>query len=495
MKQFLSLTLFVILFCTGMLAQRNITIKGTIENGKGKLVQLYRYTDKISRLELLVDTCTIGDNQKFELHCYANYPMLVYLQIENYSQSFYVEPGRVYNTYIGDFDWDINEKQNVFLDPVTLPLEFINIPEDDINLLIDSLDRVVNRYIVAHRAAFDQRFRPQAKYFDSLMIEVNKRCPDIEGKDFFNRYKRYSLAEMKLNMRLDTRKRIFETYIQNQPILCYDENYMSLFTALYANSISKGSKYIDVYRLAHWIYNLDLATFSDSLGMDPLLRHEQIRELAALQALKEAYYNFHYYDNEMVIKMVKEIGSRTKFAEHRNLANKIVQSFHAATEKETYKNFTLPNVDKNPISLDTFAGMWTYIAFVRVEDPNCLGELETMAHFLDTVYRSSDSIEFLTIVCDREFQKMFHFLKNSKHGDKYDWGWLHFDGHYDLLQQFGICSYPSFVLLDPQGRPHYNVTPSPSSGIFLNPPWTTRPQSQPRRSKLLQHLQRQSQSK
>ena len=77
---------------------------------------------------------------------------------------------------------------------------------------------------------------------------------------------------------------------------------MALFTALYANCISKGTKDIPVYRLAQWVYNLDLDTYIDSIGIDPLLRHEQVRELAALQALHESYYNFKYYDPSMVVK-------------------------------------------------------------------------------------------------------------------------------------------------------------------------------------------------
>ena len=487
MRRFFAYIIILLLASNTVEAQRNITIKGTLGDGQGKRVELYRYSDKISRQEVLLDTARVGADLKFELHCYANYPMLVFVQVENYSQSFYVEPGRVYNTVVEDFDWYQDEQKNVFLDPVALPLQFLDLPEDDINLLIDSLDRTVMAYVEAHRGAFDLRYRPQRQFFDSLLLHVEKRCPDVENRDFFNRYKRFSLAEMRLNMRLVSRKSLFETYIQGQPVLCHDENYMSLFTALYANSISKGTKAIPQQRLAHWVENLDWETYIDSLGMDPLLRHEQVRELAALQALTESYYDFRHYNDTMVIKMVEKIARRTKFAEHKTIAANILASFHRWEEGTEMKSFYLPDVQKNMVPLDTFAGHWVYVAFVRADDPNCLGELETMAHFLDTVYRSNDSIEFLTIVCDRDFQKMYHFLRNSKDEDRYDWTWLHFNGQYEMLGQFGVCSYPHFVLLDPTGRLYYDITPAPSTGFLLTPPWSVRPQEKPRKSFLQQY--------
>ena len=308
MKRIVAFAAVLLFLCNIAVAQKNITIKGTTENATGKTIKLYRYSDKISCFEVLIDKADIDESQRFELQCYANYPMLVFLQIDNYTQSFYVEPAREYSINIPRFDWNRDEREVGFSSEMALPVEFLNLPNNDINILINRFDAAVARYLESHRGQFDYRYHPQKRYFDSLEVYVNKVCPDVEGRDFFNRYKVYQLAELKLNMKFDSRRNIFRHYIQGQPVLVYDENYMSLFVALYSNAISKGTKDISVYRLAHWVYNMDLSTFIDSIGVDPLLRHEQVRELAALLALKEAYYNFRYYDSESVVKMVERIG-------------------------------------------------------------------------------------------------------------------------------------------------------------------------------------------
>ena len=66
---------------------------------------------------------------------------------------------------------------------------------------------------------------------------------------------------------------------------------------------------------------------------------------------------------------------------------------------------------------------------------------------------------------------MFHLLKNSRKGARYNWTWLHFDGNYRLLERYGVVSYPTFMLLDPQGQLYYDYTPAPASGILLHGPW------------------------
>lgn len=470
MKRIAIIVILVLSMCHHAVAQKNITISGTTANAVGKTIELYNYSDKISQTEVLLDRVTIDEDQNFELKCFARYPMLVFLQIDNYSQSFYVEPGSDYKVHIGQFDWNVDETKNVYLDPVTLPVEFLNVPANDINLQINRLDKVIDDYITAHQFYFDQRFKPNRKYFDSLMVVVNKKCPDTDN-EFFNRYKKYHLAELQLNMKFASRRSIFNQYIKGQPVLSYDENYMSLFTNLYSYAISKGTKDINVYRLAHWVYNLDYTTYMDSIGIDPMLRHEQVRELAALLALKESYYNFRYYDSKMVVKMIERIAQKTKFEDHKPIAHNIIKGFHKQEAGTKVQSFRLPNVDKDMISLNDFKGMWTYVAFVRVGDPNSEAELEIMAHFKDSIYAHNDNVNFVTIDCNREFQKMYHFLKNTKHGNRYNWIWLHFNNEFDLLRQYGICSYPWFVLIGPDGRQYYDITPAPSAGFLLSPPW------------------------
>ena len=473
---------FIILlaFAGSMLqAQTNITIRGEVVDGAGKEVYLYRYTDMLTRTEMEVDHTTVGSNRVFELHAFANYPTMMVLQIENYSQSFFVEPGREYEVYVPRFDWNIDEKKNIFLSPEVLPLEFVNMPADELNGLISNFEAVVADYIDNHRVYFDGRFRPQKRYFDSLEIEVRKKAPDTRN-EFYNRYKRYQLASMKYSFHFDTRRNMANRFVKGQPILYYDDNYMSFFFTLFANSVSKGTTKIPVWRMGQWVNDLKLDLYLDSIGTDTLLHNEQVRELVALEALQESYYLNRYYESDKVLQMIDLLGSRTKFPEHKTLARQLAASLRQQEQGVEMPSFTLPDVDKNMVSLDSMKGKWVYITFVRVGDKNCISELETMAHFKDSVYSRNKNVEFVTICCDREFQTMYNFLKNSKRGRKYNWTWLHFNGNYRLLERYQVVSYPHFILINPDGQLQYTITPAPATGFLMHGPWQTKQEQEER---------------
>lgn len=467
----------LVLLAGAAMAQTNVTIHGEVVDGAGREVRLYRYTDMLTLTEELVDKAVIGGNHHFELKGYANYPTLMMLEIENYSQSFFVEPGREYEVYVPRFDWNVDEKKNVFLDPEVLPLEFVNMPPDELNGMVSNFESVVAQYLSDYRVYFDARFRPQKRYFDSLELEVARKAPDTQN-DFFNRYKRYQLASLKYSLHFESRRNMVGLHIKDQPILYYDDNYMSFFTTLFADAVSKGTAKIPVWQLAAWVNDLKAAVYLDSLGTDTLLRNEQVRELVALIGLQEAFYQTHYYDPAKVVDMVGLIGNRSKFKEHKVLAQRIIDKFMRQTGHAEVPVFELPDVNKNAVSLDRMRGKWVYMAFVRLGDPNCIAELETMAHFKDSIYGKSKNVEFVTVCCDREFQKMYHFLKNSKKGSRYDWTWLHFNGDYRLLEHYQVVSYPHFILVNPDGKMQYSVTPPPASGFLLNGPWMPKPKEE-----------------
>ena len=450
--------------------QTNVTIVGTSANAAGKRMLLYGYSDMLSMDEVLLDEATVDSSGRFELRCFANYPRLVYVEVECYSQSFYVEPGRNYEVWLPEFDWTVDERRNVYLDPEPLPLEFLHLPGDELNLRIGRYEALVDSIVSAERVFFDPRYKPNRRYMDTLQRTVRAAVGPL-GDDFFGRYVDYTLAEMALNMRFVRRDKLIGKYIAEQPVRYYDEQYMRLFLALYAGSISHGTRRIGQDRLVAWVDEGDLTRYSDSIGLDPLLRNERIRELAMLEALKESYYD-RAYDKEAVVRMIGMIGKDSKFPEHRKLANTLSGKLKGESEKQKdeggVRNFVLPDVEHNMVSLDSFAGKWVYMAFVRVGEAASLAEIETMAHFRDSVYARNPNVVFVGISCDREFQKMYHFLKNSRRGHKYNWTWLHYDGDYRFLERYGVVSYPTFVLLRPDGTRHYEMTPSPGSGFLMN---------------------------
>ena len=130
------ITIAVLLLCTMVGFSQNVSVKGRNVNAKGKTIEIYKDADKFSKQEQLLDSYTIDDKQTFDLVFTVKYPTLVFLQIENYSQSFFVEPGKDYDIIIHEFKWNIDEEMNVYQNPIALPVEFVDLERDDLNFQI-----------------------------------------------------------------------------------------------------------------------------------------------------------------------------------------------------------------------------------------------------------------------------------------------------------------------------------------------------------------------
>ena len=298
----------------------------------------------------------------------------------------------------------------------------------------------------------------------------NQKMKAEEKRKQLEEFIRRFSANVAKTKQTTSRKKMVEKYIAQKPIMYYDENYMSLFYSIYSHVISKGMKNVPIERLADWIENLDVHTYIDSIGTNEILRNEHVLELAAIIALKESYYDFRNYNSTSVIEMLKRLVSNTKFKEHKPIVDNLVKNFERAQDAATSKvAVELPDVDKNMVSLDKFRGKWIYLSFVRVGEPSSLSEIETMAHFYDTITKTCD-LDFVTISCDREFQKFYHFLRNSKNSEKYTrWTWLHFNNNFELLRQFSVYTYPRFVLIDPDGKIQNLYALMPAEGFLVAP--------------------------
>ena len=477
----LLIILVLLLPLCGTFGQVNVTIRGESANAAGKRVEMLCYEDMLSMHERVLDEAIVDSTGAFTLGCYLTYPRLVVVQVECYSQSFYVEPGRRYEVWLPSFRWEQDEEHNVYLDPVALPLEFLNLPKDELNVKILHFDEAVDSFISEHRMYFDPRFKPRRQWMDSLELRVKSSELRMDGDDFFSRYTRFTLAQMRYDMGFASRKQMLDNVLP-QPILYHDECYMRTLLDVLGGMVSQGMKKVGKWRLIEWVHQGNLDRYLDSLGTEPLLYDEQLRELAALVALKESLYDPDY-DHDGALRMLVALAQRSKWKEHRRMAESVVSGIwqeESGERKKEIATLALPDVDGNKVCLDSLRGKWVYMSFVRVGDPNSLRELETLAHFKDSVYAQNDNVVFVSVACDREFQKMYHLLRNSRRGARYTWTWLHFDGQYRWLESLGVVSYPWFILLDPEGRQPYSVTPAPGSGFLLHAPWERHGEERPK---------------
>jgi hypothetical protein len=89
-----------------------------------------------------------------------------------------------------------------------------------------------------------------------------------------------------------------------------------------------------------------------------------------------------------------------------------------------------------------------------------MDEMELMRQIFD---KYAADVVFVSICADREYMKMYHFVREHK----YPWVFLHLNSNYKLLEDYAVYAYPSFALIDGNGKFMKCPVIKPSDNIDL----------------------------
>lgn len=458
-KQIL-ITMIVLVFGLGASFAQNTRITGVGEGIKDKNIRIIAINDLISYYEEELAN-QVASEDGFELGLSLSSPTLLTLRIESFDYSFIAEPGEVYNLRLLPFNFDIADSINTLFYKINLPIIIENEEETSLNRRIFEFDSVVDRFIFENSKAF--LVQKQPRMIDSLRSIFNY-FSNLSLEGYFKDYVEYSSEIILLSSGLTTKERIKTERFFSKPILYDNLGYMECFEYVYGNYFSMGNTYIEPERLDYWLSEKDYFSLFDSLGLDTLLRNEVFRELVFLRGMKEAYYS-NYYIGYEVLDMLERFIYETKFEEHKTIAKGLIKEL----EKKSFKGrkieeHWLNTLDNKEVAVSGPKSKPSLISFVRLNEVQSRRELDVIYGFYEDL---KEDYELITISCDRNIETMYNFLINSKVGSQYKWDFLHFDGKWDVLEDFNVRVFPTFILLDRQGRVVQNPMRSPLEGGLL----------------------------
>ncbi|MGB0881761.1 MAG: TlpA family protein disulfide reductase, partial [Vicingaceae bacterium] len=188
----------------------------------------------------------------------------------------------------------------------------------------------------------------------------------------------------------------------------------------------------------------------------PFLEDREFRNLFMLNGLLEVSKG-KYFTKANIIKILKEIKTTSKYPQHQLIATNIIERI---TKKKfgigsDAPIFELRNKDGESISLNNFKGKPVYINFWTNWSIPSQKEMKIM----QVLYKKyKGKIEFISICADNDFKKMTQFLAKNK---EYNWPFLHIGKDKKTLSNYGVATYPTYILIDknlkvvryPAGRP------------------------------------------
>jgi peroxiredoxin len=275
---------------------------------------------------------------------------------------------------------------------------------------------------------------------------------------FFKEYVDFKIASIELSASGTNKPEVFKKYLQGKPILYFHSAYMEFFNQFFNQYLTSGNKFVSEKDLEKGINELiSLPALLDSLGKDTLLLSESLRELVLIKNLQELYYSPFYFPQN-ILSILDQIITTSPFSLQRSIAMNVRNGLTKLQKGTIAPDFTLPDLTGIPVSLNDRKGKTVYLSFLTTWTYACLGEFKIM----DSLYAVWGSeIDFITISLDKNPEIVTRFKKEKN----YKWTFLYNGTGYDLIQDYGIKTFPLFVLINSEGKILQYPALKPSEGI------------------------------
>jgi len=443
--------LFVFAFITGNIFAQKTIIKGIAKGANGKTIRVITYADQISYLEKTIAKTLINNEEKFNLEFDLQNTVFSYLAIDFQRAEFYIEPGKKYNLEIR---YDTSQQQYSFVEPVSLSFQIQNPDKNELNYLIQNMNIIYNGFVFNN---FDNIYKKRQKYLvDTLRKRIDRFFSGIKN-EYFENYVKYKLASVEQFAKLKNTGSLIKTYFCNQPILYYNIEYMDFFNNLFTRYLivtSRVIKYQDLVETINEKASYD--DFKNMIDKDDLLKNSGISELVLLKGLNELYY-IQGFKRKNILKILKEFSNQSNSEQNSLIANDLIITLTKLSQDTPAPDFTLKN-NTIEISLSDFKGKYVYLNFWNTQCEPCIDDIKIIEELKS---KFGDNIEFINISTDNKLIKLQEFLALNN----YSLIFLHYDNKMELLENYNIKTFPSYILIDDHGNILKCPAPKPDANL------------------------------
>jgi thiol-disulfide isomerase/thioredoxin len=122
---------------------------------------------------------------------------------------------------------------------------------------------------------------------------------------------------------------------------------------------------------------------------------------------------------------------------------------------KSFTHFKSSDINGNKINTKDLAGKIIVLNFWFINCPPCIMEMPELNKIADT-YRSDSSVVFIAVALDKK-NDLEEFFKQNK------FKYMVIDNGRYIADQYSIRSYPTNVIVDPEGKVHFHTT-----GLAIN---------------------------
>jgi peroxiredoxin len=448
--------LFVV-FSFSLYSQTEVVIKGKATGAEGKVLNLFACYDQLTYSLTKVASANIDTTGKFSFTFKTDRTFYAYLKIDFNQAPIYIEPGKTYDLSIKCPDCKSpDDKTNPYLKPKDLDVVIANSDSTELNNLIIRFNADYQNFIVKNYTSL-LKLRKRSK-LDSFKLAIDKRYGWVKN-EYFHNLVNYNNAYVEEFAQLADQEKLAKKFICYHPVLYDNTGYMEFFNDFFKEFLTMESQHItrdDLYRTINQVKSYN--AFMDSLGKDTILKNEVIREMVAMKGLGELYYTKDF-DQSVILEFYKNIEENSKFPQHRLIAENYLKIFTRLAPGTKAPDFTLKGNDGQTYSLSELnKDKYVYLIFWKTWCTPCISEMEVVNKLM---VKYGTKVQFVGIATDKEYLTYYYFMQNNK---KINFTTL-WGNNAELMENYNIVAYPTFVLIDPDGKIVQCPAEKPSSDL------------------------------
>lgn len=442
----------------------NTVIKGFVKGFDDSELSVYVYEDFITERKKKIGFTQLTNDNVFSFSIDQQHIQKVELAIEDKTTWFFIEPGKVYNITLS-YDPDLNKGR--IYDRI-LSLKFNFPAPNELNQLVAKFNSKYDDFITRNEALFIKRDGSVTSKVEEFEKNIAEEFKTYQH-EFVNNFIKYTLANTfnaidvsyyKGDKKSLDKADIFMKYLQNQPVLYHNPEYMHFFKEFFKGEIKKLTLQLHGMDITKAINEQNsYEALVKALAKYPFLEDSELLHLFLINGLLEIGKDKYFHQDNMVA-ILQHIVTNGEFAQQKLIAANVIQkiTYQKLAKGSDAPDFTLPAVNNTEVSLSDFEGKYVYINFWASWSIPALKEMKIM----EKLYQQyQNKVAFVSICTDNDKEKINELLKENP---GYTWTFLQ-NKDRELMQAYEVRTLPTYILIDQQGKILRFPAPRPGGNI------------------------------
>jgi len=446
--------LWVLLLVQGanVLSSDTIRLYGKASSYANERLTFYTYSDYITKDTLHLASTHVANDGTFNCIFTSAQIRKIFVILEMYKCYMYVEPGRSYELVLPDKkDKNKSQKLNPYFKGIPVHIGIKNSTPHELNYQISHFSNQYNQILNKNA----NNVKNLSKIRDSIYTKLHNAIQS--ENEFFQQYKKYKLAALKLSLGYPPQKIKMKLMAEKQ-VWYNNPAYMELISVLFRDYFkdlfSRHGK--AVYYIVNHLRSY--AKLDSLVRTKPVMRdHITLRELAIVKGLNDAYYD-KSFSQQAIQSMLDTMIKSASHYENRRIAKNIKEKYKMLTTGDPAPEFCLVNTDSNRVCLKDLKGEYIYLGFCNSTNYSCIRHYKT----LKNLYKQHKKHFTILIISNApNFHQMRQFVKHHQ----YPWTFLYAGDQPQIFEKYHVKNMPAYYFINSRGIIALSPAPFPTENI------------------------------